>query len=78
MGEYRGALDVAQKVQAEPLAFGRSWDKPRNVRHGERLMPHIHHTQVGLESGEGVITDFWLRRRKHRNQRGLTCRGEAH
>ena len=76
--ENRGALNVAQEVEAQTLALGGARDKARNVGDGEGLVAHIDHAEVWLQRGKWVVANLRLRGREHGNQRGLARRREAH
>ena len=68
MSQNRGALDVAQEVQPQSLAFAGAGDKARNVGDGENLVAEVHHTQVGNQSRKWVVRDLWLSCGEHGNQ----------
>ncbi len=51
---------------AEALALRRPFDEPGDVGHREvRAVAHAHHTEMGLEGGEGIVGDLGPRRRDH-------------
>jgi hypothetical protein len=57
---------------AEPSTLARTFNQPRYIRNNEvSVVIKSHNTEVGFESREGIIRDFWLRCRDHTDQRAL-------
>ena len=65
VGQHRGALNVAQEVQAQPLPLARTRDQAGDVSDGESVVAHVHHTQVRRKGGKRVVRDLRLGRRQH-------------
>jgi hypothetical protein len=77
--QHPSALDVLQEPEPETLARMRALDDARNVGQDERAMARQrHHSQVGLERGEGVVRDLGPRGGHHREQRALARVGLTH
>ncbi len=73
-----GPGDVAQEAMPQALAVGRPFHQPGDVGHGEvDVVRGAHHTQVGLQGGEGVVGDLGLGRRDARDQGALAHVGET-
>ena len=77
VGQHRGAFDVAEEVQAQATALGGTGDEAGDVGDGEGLVAQVHHAEVRLQRGEGVVADLRLGRRQRRHQGGLAGGGEA-
>ena len=75
--ENRAALDVTEKVQAQPATGGCAGDQAGHVGDGEGVLPGRHHAEVGDQRGERVVSDLRLGRRDRRHERGFARRGEA-
>ena len=77
MTRTRAALDVAQELVAEALAFGRAFDEAGDVGEDELVLVEAHHAEVRDERGERVVGDLGLGRAHHRDQRRLARVREA-
>lgn len=79
--EEVGALDVAEEAVAEARALVRALDEAGNVGNDEGLLvgrfADGDDTEVGLESGEGVVGDFGFGGGDARDERGLAGVGIA-
>ena len=58
MDEQAAALDVAQKLMAQPGAGVGALDQARNIGQHQVTMVQHHHAQIGLQGGKGIISDF--------------------
>ncbi len=76
--EHRAALDVAQELQAQPLALAGAGDQPGDVGHGEPHVTGLHDAEVGHEGGERVVGDLGAGRRHRCHEAGLAGAGVAH
>src|SRR5206468_9787295 len=66
------SLDVTQKLSAEPLPQVGPLDQAGYVgNHKALVVVQLNHSQIGLEGGEGIISDLWTGRRNSRNQCGF-------
>ena len=73
-----GALQMAQKQMAQACAFGRTLNQTWQIGHHKALLrAHTHHTQVGVQGGEGVIGNAWAGVGDGGDQRGLARIGQA-
>ena len=76
--EQRGAaLDVAQELQSEPLAFAGALDETGHVGDGIAGVARLHNTEVRMQRGERVVRNFRLSRRDGGDQAGLAGGGIA-
>ena len=70
--EHARALDVAQELEAEPLALVRAFDDAGNVGDDERaVVAELHDAEVRRERRERIVGDLGTRRGDHREQRAL-------
>ena len=77
--QHRVALDVAQKACADtPTLVGALNDTGDVGHHKGVSVPHLHDAEIGLEGGEGIVCNFGLGGRHHREQRRFARIGEAH
>ena len=54
-----GAFDMAEKLNAQALAFVRAFDEPRNVGDDETAILGIpHHAQIRHKRGKGIVRNF--------------------
>ena len=59
MDEHAGAFHMAQKFVTQACAPGRTFDEPGNIGQHHRLkIIQFDDTQVGLQGGEGIISDL--------------------
>src|SRR5699024_9881778 len=56
--DHRTAFDVPQELQTEALTGTGARDQPGHSGDGEPVLPGLHHTEVGGQSGEGVLGDL--------------------
>ena len=78
MHNHRAALNVAQKLQAQALAFTGARDQPGHIRNGVAVRAGLNHTQVWYQSGEGIVGNLGARRAHGGNQGGFTGAGVTH
>ena len=71
------ALDVAQELMAQTLAFARTLNEAGDVGNDIGVLAGTHHTQVGHERGKRIVGDLGSSGTHARDKRGLTHRGEA-
>jgi hypothetical protein len=83
--EHTGPLDVAQERMPESRARACPFDEPRHIGEGGsaevgvetgRFAREIHHAEVRLEGGEGVVSDLRRRRGQRGEQRRLAGIGQ--
>ena len=78
MQQHAGALQVAQEQVAQTGTFRGAFDQTGDVGDHEALFrAHAHHTQVGVQGGEGVVGDLGAGVRDGRDQGGLAGVGHA-
>jgi hypothetical protein len=70
-------LDVAQELQAQPLALAGARDETGDVGDGERRPAGLDDPEVGHEGRERVVGDLRAGRAEGRDQAGLAGAGEA-
>ena len=75
--ERRAALDVAEELEAEPLALARALDETGHVGDGEAHVAGLDHAEVRVERGERVVGDLRPRGGDRRDEAGLARRREA-
>ena len=75
--ERRAALDVAQELEAEPLALARALDEARHVGHGEAVVAGLHDAEVRMQRGERIVGDLRSSRGERGDEARLARRGEA-
>ena len=76
--QHTGALQMAQKLMAQTRAFRRPFDQARHIGHHKTLLwRHTHHTQIGVQGGERVVSDFGPGVGDGCNQGGLARVGHA-
>ena len=64
--ERRAALDVAEELEAEPLALARALDEPGHVGDGEADVAGLHDAEVRVERRERVVGDLRAARPRSR------------
>ena len=78
VNQHLGALDVAQELMAEAVAFVRAFDQAGHIGdHEAAIVAQRDHAEVRRERGERVIGNLRFRRRHHRDQRGLAGVGKS-
>ena len=63
---------MAQEAVTQALTFGGTFNQAGNIGYGVAGVASLHHTQVGNQSGEGVVSDLGAGRRNCCNEGGLT------
>src|SRR6185436_18480462 len=70
--QQSGSLQVLEESDPEARALCGALDQPRDVGHHEALVrSDVHHAQVRMQCGEGIVRDTWSRRRDSADQRRL-------
>ena len=75
--ERRAALDVAEELEAEPLALARALDEAGHVGDGEADVAGLHDAEVRVERREGVVGDLRARGRDRGDEARLAGGREA-
>ena len=69
---------MPQKLMAQASTLGSAFDQTGQVRHHKTLLrPHAHHTQVGVQGGEGIVGNAGARIGDGRYQSGFARIGHA-
>src|SRR5579859_2397546 len=81
MHEQTGALDVAEKTDAESRSLVSAFDETRQIGYDKsaakfaaffsRAAIGVDDAEIGLERGEGIVRDFGPGGGNHRDQRGF-------
>ncbi|OIX89349.1 hypothetical protein BFN02_13205 [Staphylococcus equorum] len=72
------ALDVAEELEAEPLALAGALDQAGNVGDGVPAVTGLHHSEVGVQCRERVVGDLRTRGRQCGDQARLARGRVAH
>src|SRR6056297_3909171 len=78
MHQNSAPLDVLEEFQPQTLALTSPGDQAGDIGHSEDDVVDTHHTEVGHQRGEGVVSDLRSRRRQRGDQTRLTGTGETH
>src|SRR5215472_11986604 len=62
MQQHAAALDVTEEAVAKARAFMRALDQPGNVGQHELAAVGIHHAELRMQRGEGIVRDLRPRR----------------
>ena len=78
MQQQTGALQMAQEKVAQTGTFRRTFDQARQVGHNKTLFgTDAHHTQIGVQGGEGVVGNPWTGIRDGADEGRFACIGHA-
>ena len=78
MQQQTGALQMAQEQMPQTGTFRGTFNQARHIGHHKALLwAHADNTQVGVQSGEGVIGDFGAGVGNSRNESGFARIGHA-
>ena len=78
MDQQTRSFNVTQKIVSKPCALGCTGNQPRDVGKNRAIPARSpHHSEIGNQCGERIVSNFWSCCRQHSDQRALASVGQS-
>ena len=79
MHQQAATVNMPQEIVPQTRSFAGTLNNAGNIRHDEAdAVIHIHHAQIGIQSGEMIVGNLGMSLAHHTKERGFSYIGEAH